>query len=70
MHMHMHMHMHVLHEVHGRASLATTTVYTQAKRKAVELATQGWVSWYAHPCRLKPLGYTPPTETDVKNRCN
>ena len=38
------------------------------QREAVEIATQGWVSWFAHPCRLKPLGYTPPTETDVKNK--
>ena len=33
------MHMHVLYEVHGRASLTTTTVYVQGKREAVELAT-------------------------------
>jgi hypothetical protein len=33
------MHMYVLHEVHGRARLTTTTVYVRAKREAVELAT-------------------------------
>jgi hypothetical protein len=59
------MHMHVLHEVHGRASLTTTTVYVQAKREAVELATLEWVSWFDHHCLLKPLGYTSPTETEV-----
>jgi hypothetical protein len=59
------MHMHALHEVHSRASLTTTTVYGQAKREAVELATLEWVSWFDHLCLLKPLGYTPPTETEV-----
>jgi hypothetical protein len=39
------MHMHGLHKVHGRASLTTTTVYVQADREAVELATLEWVSW-------------------------
>lgn len=59
------MHMHVLHEVHGRASLATTTVYVQAKREAVELATLEWVSWFNHHCLLKPFDDTPSTETEV-----
>jgi len=34
----MHMHMQVLHEVHGRATIMTTTVHVQAKREIVELA--------------------------------
>jgi len=38
------MHMHVLHEVHGRASITTTSVYAQAKREAVGLATMECVS--------------------------
>ena len=59
------MHMHVLDEVHGRASITTTSVYVQAKREAVELATVEWVSWFNHCCLLKPLGYTPPTEAEV-----
>jgi len=57
--------MDVLHEVHGRASLTTTTVYVQAKREAVELATLEWVSWFDHHCLLRPLGYTRPKETEV-----
>mgnify|MGYP003576133815 CR=1 FL=1 len=59
------MHMHVLHEVHGRASITTTSVHAQAKREAVGLATMECVSWFNHCCLLKPLGYTPPTEAEV-----
>jgi hypothetical protein len=44
------MHMHVLHEVRGRASITTTTVYVLAKREAVELATLESVSWFNHHC--------------------
>jgi hypothetical protein len=50
--------MHVLHEVHGRASIMTITVYVQAKREAVELATLEWVSCFNQQWLLKPLGYT------------
>lgn len=57
--------MHVLHEMHGLASISSTTVYVQVKRTAVELATLEWVFWFNHHCLLKPLGYTPPTETGV-----
>jgi len=57
--------MRALHEVHGRASLTTTTVYVQAKREAVELATLEWDSWLDHHCPLEPLGYTPPRETET-----
>ena len=59
------MHMHVLPEVHGRASVTDTAMYVQAKRRAVELATVEWVSWFNHHCLLKPLGYTPLTEAKV-----
>ena len=62
------MHMHVLHEVHGRASITTSTVYVLAKGEAVELATLDWVSWFNHHCLLKPLGYTSPTEIAVNSR--
>jgi hypothetical protein len=59
------MHMHVLHEMRDRASIMTITVYVQAKREAVELATLEWVSWFNQQSLLKPLGYTPPTEAEA-----
>jgi len=34
-------------------------------RKAIELATLEWVSWFNHHRLLEPLGYIPPVEAEA-----
>lgn len=60
------MQLRVLDEVHSCASL-TTAVYLQVKRETVELATLECISWFDQHCLLKPLGYVPPTETELNH---